>query len=105
MMVVVAMTAIGLSAISLPDLTGGERLFLGVVAVAFLGLLWAQWGIASIPASRARPGVSIFVGVVSSLMALLMFVCLFLLGLVFPQGAALLSVMMLLQVVYLTTWE
>ena len=44
-------------------------------------------------------------GVFSSLMALLMFVCLFLLGLVFPQGAALLSVMMLLQVVYLTTWE
>jgi hypothetical protein len=34
-----------------------------------------------------------------------MFVCLILLGLVFPQGAALLSVMMLLQVVYLTTWE
>ena len=32
-------------------------------------------------------------------------ICLILLGLVFPQGAALLSVMMLLQVVYLTTWE
>ena len=47
-----AMTAIGLSAISLPDLTGGERLFLGVFALAFLGLLWAQWGLASIPASR-----------------------------------------------------
>jgi hypothetical protein len=105
LMVAVAMTAIGLSAISLPDLAGGERLFLGVLAVVFMGLLWAQWGLASIPAVRTRPGVSILVGVVSSLMALSMFVCLILLGLVFPQGAALLSVMMLVQVVYLTTWE
>jgi hypothetical protein len=104
-MVAVAMTAIGLSAISLPDQTGGERLFLGVVAVAFLGLLWAQWRIASIPAARARPGVSIFVGGLSSIMAISMFICLILLGLAFPQGAALLSVMMLLQVVYLTTWD
>jgi hypothetical protein len=105
LMVAVAMSAIGLSAISLPDMTGGERLFLGVLAVVFLGLLWAQWGLASVPLTRARPEVSIFFGVVSSLMALSMFVCLILLGLVFPQGAALLSVMMLLQVVYLTTWE
>jgi hypothetical protein len=105
LMVAVAMTAIGLSAISLPDLTGGQRLFLGVLAVVFLGLLWAQWRLASIPAARTRPGVSIFVGVVAALMALSIFVCLILLGLVFPQGAALLSVMMLLQVVYLTTWE
>ena len=105
LMVAVAMTAIGLSAICLPDLTGGERLLLGVLAVVFLGLLWTQWRLAGIPGGRAQAGVSIFVAVVSSLMALSMFVCLFVLGLVFPQGAALLSVMMLLQVVYLTTWE
>jgi hypothetical protein len=105
LMVAIAMTAIGFSAVSLPGLTGGERLLLGVVAVAFLGLLWAQWGLASIPSVRARPSVSVLVGVISSLMALSMFVCLVLLGLVYPQGAALLSVMMLLQVVYLTTWE
>jgi hypothetical protein len=105
LMVTVAMTAIGLSAISLPDLTGGERLFLAVVAVVFLGLLWAHWGVASIPTVWAWPGVNVLIGVVSSLMALSMFVCLILLGLVFPQGAALLSVLMLLQVVYLTTWE
>jgi hypothetical protein len=49
--------------------------------------------------------VSIFIGVISSVMALSMFVYPILLGLIFPQGAALLSVMMLLEVVYLTTWE
>jgi hypothetical protein len=104
-MVAVAVTAIGLSVVSLSDLTGRERLFLGVVVVIFLGLLCAQWGLASIPVARARPGLSLFLGIVSSIMALSMFICLVLLGLVFPQGAALLSVMMLLQVVYLTTWE
>ena len=78
LVVTVAMTALGLSAISLPDLTGSERLFLGVFALAFLGLLWSQWGLASIPLARARPGVNILVGVVSSLMALSMFTCLIL---------------------------
>ena len=45
------------------------------------------------------------VGVAAAMMALCMFVCLILMGLVFPQAAALLRAMMLLQVVYLTTWE
>jgi hypothetical protein len=105
LMVVVVMTAVGLTAISGPDLAGGERLFLAVVAVGFLGLLWAQWGVASIPTTRARSGINVLLGVVSSLMALSMFVCLILLGLVFPQGVAVLSVLMLFQVVYMTTWE
>ena len=105
LMVTVAMTALGLSAISLPDLTSSERLFLGVFALAFLGLLWTQWGLASIPLARARPGINILVGFLSSLMALSMFICLILMGLVFPQGAALLSLMMLILGVYLTTWE
>jgi hypothetical protein len=34
-----------------------------------------------------------------------MFISLVVLGLVFPQGAALLSLMMLIFVVYLTTWD
>ena len=54
---------------------------------------------------RSRPGVVMLLGVLSSLMALAMFVFLVILGLVFPQGAALLSVMMLLLVVYQTTWD
>lgn len=44
-------------------------------------------------------------GVLSSFLALSMFVFLVILGLVFPQGAALLSVMILIQVMYLTTWD
>jgi hypothetical protein len=105
LMVAVAITALGLTAVCLPELTGGERLFLGAFALAFLGLQCAQWGVASIPVTGARPGMTILLGVLSSLMALSMFIFLIILGLVFPQGAALLSVMMLILVVYLTTWD
>ena len=48
--------------------------------------------------------MTVLLGVLSSLMALSMFMFLIILGLVFPQGAAILSVMMLIQVVHLTTW-
>jgi hypothetical protein len=105
LMIGIAMTAIGLSAVALPNLTGKERLFLSLFAVAFLALLWAQWAIASMPRAVARPAFGMVVGFLSALMALSMFVCLILVGLVFPHAAALLSIMMLLQVVYLTTWE
>ncbi len=104
-MIGIAVTAVGLSSISRPDLTGRERLFLGMFTVAFLGLLWAQWGVASMSCIAARPVLGAVVGFVSALMALSMFVCLILLGLFFPQAAALLSVTMLLQVLYLTTRE
>ena len=54
-MIGIAVTAVGLSSISRPDLTGRERLFLGMFTVAFLGLLWAQWGVASMSCIAARP--------------------------------------------------
>ncbi len=44
-------------------------------------------------------------GVVSSLLALAMFVLLFVLGLVYPQGAALESVLILIQVAFMSTWD
>jgi hypothetical protein len=105
LMVGVAVVAIGLSVISLPSLTGGERLFLGAITLAFLGLLWIQWGLASVRASRSWAGKTVLLGILSSFLAVAMFVMLFILGLAFPQGAALLSVMILIQVVYLTTWD
>ncbi len=48
MMVAVGMTALGFAAVSLPELTGGARLFLGAICTSCLGLLRAQWALASI---------------------------------------------------------
>ena len=44
-------------------------------------------------------------GVLSCILACSMFVSLVILGLIIPQGAALLGVAMLLLVVYMTTWD
>jgi hypothetical protein len=105
LMVGIAVAAIGLSAISIPGLTGAQRLFHGAVTLLFLGLQWIQWGLASVRTNRSQPGKSVLLGILSSFLAVAMFVMLFVLGLAFPQGAALLSVMILIQVVYLTTWD
>src|ERR1700679_1056247 len=83
LMIGIAMTAIGLSAVTLPDLTAHERLFLGLFAAAFLALLWTQWALASMRCTVGRPVLGTVIGFVSAIMALSMFVSLFLVGLVF----------------------
>jgi hypothetical protein len=103
-MVAIATTAVGLAAISVPDVTSGERRIMGTVTLALIGLLWTQWGLASVASKRSWPGKSVILGIIASFLAMAMFVLLIILGLVFPQGAALLSVMLLLQVAHLTTW-
>jgi hypothetical protein len=101
----VAMTALGLSALTADDLAGRERLLLGLFALSFFALVGAQWALAGIQRARAQPVVDTAVGVLSAVMALSMFTCLVFVGIFFPHVAALLSVMLLLQVVYLITWE
>jgi len=105
LMIAVAMIALALAVVSLADLASGQRLLLATIALASLGLQWAQWGLAGIRTTQSRSGAGMLLGVLSSLIALAMLVFLVFLGLVFPQGAALLSVMMLLLVVYQTTWD
>jgi hypothetical protein len=101
----VAMTALGLSALTADDLAGRERLLLGLFALSFFALVGVQWALAGMQRARARPVVDTTVGVLSAVMALSMFTCLVFVGIFFPHVAALLSVMLLLQVVYLITWE
>ena len=57
-MTTVALTALGFSAVGLPGLEGNEKLFLGMIALAFLALQWAQWGLAGIPGSRSHPALA-----------------------------------------------
>jgi hypothetical protein len=105
LMVVVALTALALSVGSLSNLTSDQRLGFGVLALVFLGLQVAQWGIASIPPGRLGPGMSALFGILSFLMALAMFACLLTLGVVCPEGLALVVGAMLVLAIYLTTWD
>ena len=101
----VAVIAIGLTMLSAPELTVEQRLFMGLFALVFLGLLGAQWGLAGMTRTLTRPVISALVGILASVMALFLFICLFVVGLFFPHAAALLSVVALLQVLYLITWD
>jgi hypothetical protein len=103
MMAAVIMTAVGLAVISRPELPGGAKATVGAFVVLCLGLQWAQWGLASIPA--AKPAMKGFLGILSTIIAMSIVVGLVFLGLVYPQVAALLVVMMLILVVHLATWD
>jgi len=98
-MVVVALAALAISTVTSPERIRGEKWLMGTFTFAFFGLLFALWGIAGIPCRRSRPAIHL--GVLWCLMAHLMLMSLVILGLIIPQGAAL----VLLLVVYLTTWR
>jgi hypothetical protein len=104
LMVAVALAAVALSVGSLSNLTSDLRLCSGVLALVFLGLQVAQWGIAGIPPGRVRPGVNALLCILSIVMALLMLVCLIILGLIVPEGLALVVGTMIVLAIYLTTW-
>src|SRR5262249_5187829 len=103
MMAGLVMAALVLAAVSPPELAGGTRWLLGAFALSCLGLLWTQWKLASVPV--VRPALTASIGALASIIALATFVSLVALWFIFPSAAALLSVMMLILVVYLTTWD
>ena len=105
LMVAVALTAVALSVGNLSNLTSDQRLSFGVLAVVFLGLQVAQWGIAGIPPGRLRPAINTLLCIMSFLTALLMLACLIALGLIVPEGLALVVGTMIVLAIYLTTWD
>jgi peptidoglycan/LPS O-acetylase OafA/YrhL len=105
LMVAIALAAVALSVGSLSNLTGDRRLGFALLAPLFLGLQAAQWRIAGIAPGRVRPGIFALLCILSFLMALLMFACLIILGLIFPEGLALVVGTMIVMAIYLTTWD
>jgi hypothetical protein len=105
LMVAVGIAAVALSVGSLSNLTSGTRLGSGVLALVFLGLQVAHWAIVSISPGRVRPAINALLCTLSFLIALLMFVCLIILGLIFPEGLALVVGTMIVLAIYLTTWD
>jgi hypothetical protein len=113
LMIGVVLAALGsaLLAVTLQSsLSDDQRTGFGVFALFVLALTAAQRGLASIPgrrlrSGRLRSGLSTLVGIVAYLLAMLTYVGLFIGALLFPEGAALLVVTMLVLFIYLTTWD
>jgi hypothetical protein len=105
LMVAVALTAVALSVGSLSNPASDLRPVFGVLALVFLGLQVGLWRIASIPPDRLMRGMYVIFFCLVFLMALLMFACLIILGLIFPEGLALVVGAMIVLAAYLTTWD
>jgi hypothetical protein len=82
-----------------------ERAVFGMLALIVVGSLAAQRGLAAIPIREPRSGRSVFLGIVSYGLAMVTYLCLFLLAAVSPEGAALVVITLLVLAVYLTTWD
>jgi hypothetical protein len=108
LMVGVAVAALGCLTLTVTlrsQLSSGDRAAFGILVLVLFGLQAAQWKLGSIPAGGLESAMNTLLGIASYLVGMTMFVCLFILACVFPEGAAFVVVMLLILVVYLTTWD
>jgi hypothetical protein len=110
LMFVVALAALGVCTITRivdSTLTGDEQIVFVIAVTIPIALQATQWRIANLAArrARARSKTASLLDALAVLVAFLTFVCLFIIAVAFPQGAALVVVTMLVLVVYRATWD
>ena len=103
--VVSALACLTVTATLRSSLSDGDRAAFGVLVFVLVGLQTAQWKLGSIPAGGLESGMNILLGILSYLVGMMTFVCLFVLACVFAEGAAFVVITMLILIVYLTTWD
>ena len=82
-----------------------QRAAFGILTLIVLGLQGAQWGLAGIKSRRPRPALDTLLGFLSYVLAMVTYVCLFILAVGFPEAAGLVVITMLVLVIYRTTWD
>jgi hypothetical protein len=104
----VALAALGSFALVLvfrSGLSDGLRAAFGVVTLLLFAMQAAQWRLGSIPTTDPRSGRHLLLGIASYLLATAMFVTLLVLAALFPDGAALVALALVVTAIYLSTWE
>ena len=86
------------------SLSGGDRSAFGFLVLVLFALQAAQWKLGSIPGGGPESAKSTLLGITSYILGVMTFICLFVLAVVFAEGAALVVIAMLTLVIYLTTW-
>jgi hypothetical protein len=82
-----------------------QRAAFGVVTLIILGLQAVQWALAGIKTRRPRPALDTLLGFISYFLAMVIYLCLFVLAIGFPEGAGLVVLTMLVIVIYRATWD
>ncbi len=104
----VAVAALGCCALALvlrSELSDERRAGFGVVALLLFAMQAAQWRLGGIPVRDPRSGGSVALGVASYLIAMAMFLGLLAMAALFPDGAAVVVIMLIVTAIYLSTWE
>jgi hypothetical protein len=104
----VALAALGCFATVLvfrSELGDGRRAAFGLVTLLLFAMQAAQWRLGGIPIKDPRSGHHVLLGVASYLLAMAMFVLLLVLAALFPDGAALVVLALVVTAIYLSTWE
>jgi hypothetical protein len=107
-MAAVGLTAIGMALFTAVDRSGfdpGVRSAFGIAATLALVSLPCQWSLASLRAGGRHSWASAFLGLAAALLAIVTVVCVGILAVALAEGAALLVLMLLTLVVYMTTWD
>lgn len=100
-----ALVAFAMSLVLRSELDDGHRAAFGVLALLLLAMEAAQWGLGGLPADDPRSRRELWMGVVSYLLAMAMFVVLLALAALFPDGAAIVVLILVIAGLYLSTWE
>jgi hypothetical protein len=104
----VALAALGCCALALvlrSELSDDRRAGFGVLTLLLFAMQAAQWRLGGVPVRDPRSGSSVALGIASYLIAMVMFVVLLGLGALFPDGAALVVITLIVTAIYLSTWE
>ena len=105
----VAIAALGCSAMVLAFRSGlddGRLAAFAVVATLLFAMQAAQWKLGGSPATTdPRSRRELVLGIASYLIAMTMFVLLLAMAALFPDGAALVVLALILVALYLSTWD
>jgi hypothetical protein len=104
----VAVAALGCFAVVLvsrSELGDGPRAAFGLLALLLFAMQAAQWRLGGLPASDSRSRRELVLGIASYLLAMAMFVLLLAMAALFPDGAAIVVLALIVVALYLSTWE
>lgn len=108
LMFVVALAALGSSALALvlrSELSDERRAGFGVLTLFLFAMQAAQWRLGGVPVRDPHSGGSVALGFASYAIAMAMFAGLLGLAALFPDGAALVVITLVIMAIYLSTWE